>query len=104
MRPNNAEPDWTKFASLEITACRRERRGKRDTRTISVVDDAEVTFWTIYGRRKADQDGFEECEPITDCATRDHAQKIAQILQERSGRSSSVLYVHSLLHRVQPKP
>jgi len=87
--PNNGEPDWTKFASLEITPCRRERRGERDTWTINVVDDAEVTFWTIYGRRKADQDGFEECEPITDCATRDHAQKIARLLQERSGLSIS---------------
>ena len=54
-----------------------------------MVDDAEVTFWTIYGRRKADEGGFEECEPITDCATRDHAQKIARILPERSGLSIS---------------
>ncbi len=88
-RPNNADPDWTKFASLEIAACRRERRGGRDTWGINVVDDAEVTFWTIYGRRKADRDGSEECQPITDCATRDHAQKIARILRERSGLSIS---------------
>jgi len=80
-----AEPDWSDFSRLEIGACRQERQGESDLWTVNAVDDAQATFWTVYGRRKADDALSAECEAITDCNTREQAGKVAGILSARSG-------------------
>jgi hypothetical protein len=68
-------PDWTQFKSLEIGGCRDEGGN-----TIGLLPDDKAEFWTIYARHHSG-----EAEAITDCKTREQAEKVLRVLAAISG-------------------
>lgn len=74
------EPDWTKFAYLEIDGCQNCHDGAEPYTSGRHADD-EAEFWTIYGREK--DTGFAQA--IQDCVSRREADHVLKLMMERSG-------------------
>lgn len=77
--PGDIAPDWSQFKSLEIGGCVTETEENGDTFTVGGKSDAEAEFWTVYGRHHSG-----EAEAITDCKTRDAAERAASQLRDLS--------------------
>jgi hypothetical protein len=71
--PDNAEPDWSKFAFLVVGGCIEDTDNPGSI--IGGQEDCDAQFWSVYAYRK---DG--ECEAITDAYSRQEADDIARQL------------------------
>lgn len=80
--PDEKEPDWSRFADLEIGGCVENDDPEHPGRKI--VDGGQsasvASFFTIYGRT---HEGLAEA--VTDCARLDIADEVAAELSERAG-------------------
>lgn len=76
------EPDWTRFAYLEIDGVAIVLEDDPEDRTINGgKPDSEAEFWTIYGREK--DTGIAQA--LQDCVTRHDADHVLRLMMERSG-------------------
>ncbi len=75
------EPDWSRFAYLEIDGCVTDDDGLDDPSVIGGKPDDEAEFWTIYGREK--ETGMAQA--VQDCVSRAEADHVLRLMMESSG-------------------
>lgn len=82
---NHAEPDWTQFDAIEIGGCTVDYDENGEPADMhGGYDRDEADIFTVYGHYR---EGLEDVglEAITDCATLEDAERIADVLAERAG-------------------
>lgn len=83
--PNQAEPDWSQFDCLEIGGCIVETLDDGSTETHGGYDADEANMFCVYGHYREGSTVGEGIEDLTDCATFEDAEEVAEILSLHTG-------------------